>query len=161
MARTVNRELRERKMNVINEVVNFAKATAKFAPTRVDRFYEAIDEAKELWRTKAYFVQELKRLAPSDVEIISRQRKGTYIVLKRNNNKNNTEVMRLVITNPITKTEKVLTGTEIESLPESAKKVSPSKYPKAIKTLDGVREVHRIEDGYVVKFEDGRIVEFR
>ena len=161
MARTVNQELRERKMNVINEVVNFAKATAKFAPTRVDRFYEAIDEAKELWHTKAYFVQELKKMAPNDIEIISRQRKGTYIVLKRNNNKNNTEVMRLVITNPIIKTEKVLTGTEIESLPEGAKKVSPSKWPKAVKAMNGVREVHRIDGGYVVRFEDGRLVEFK
>lgn len=153
MARTPNMELRTKKANVINEIVSFAKAVAKNGnPVKVTRFYEEIPEAQELWRTRAYFIQELKKMLPSDVEVISRQRKGTFIKLKSPERK-------LVISNPI-KGEKVLVGTVVNSIPDGAKRVSESKWPKALKMKGNIEEAFRIPGGYIVR-ENGELVQYK
>jgi len=80
-------EIRQRKQEVINKLCSRIKNTTT-APMNINRFwYNKGDETglKKVWTSRAYFIQDLKRLIGDSFEVISVQKKGT--IIKRIKNK--------------------------------------------------------------------------
>ena len=153
MPRKVNTELLNKKKDTVNIVASFIEQASKngnFVP--VDNYYETIPEVKDVWNTRAYFIQQFKKFAPRNIEIKSSQRRGTYAKVVVNDEK-----LVMTINDPV-KGTKELIGTVIDKIPKTAKKVSKSKWNKAIQGMEGVANAYRYNKGYVIEHNDGKVI---
>ena len=76
-------EKRQAKTNAITALCGRLKTVSSF-PLNVNSFWnnteknEALGLSK-LWKSRAHFIQDIKRFAPDNVEVVCIQKKGTVI----------------------------------------------------------------------------------
>ncbi len=74
------RRQKKRALNPIYDMVRVVKSQV-----RLNELWSKDDEwkVKGKWSSRAYFLQDLKKFVPDDIEIIMSQRAGTFAKVKR------------------------------------------------------------------------------
>jgi hypothetical protein len=77
---------RMQKINTLAPIYDYIRG-AKGKQIRVNEFWDNVESREKLllpesWNTRAFFLQEFKRFAPDDIEIIKAQKAGTFAKVK-------------------------------------------------------------------------------
>jgi len=152
MARAINMELRNKKNEILNDTFGFIRNYIQHSEkVKVDRFYNDNPDAKETWRTKAYFIQELKRSCPSDIKFISIRRAGTFAT---KNDEQPIEDIEIILNFKKMR----FAGEYVTTIPETATKIK--KPALVFRKMPDIEAVYREGMCYFVKRTDGKIIQY-